>query len=70
LGRSAFHSVRSEFTPALSLAGELEKIGEARNDVAAQLLGRLLNRSFHFARPEDRVAAEAYGLFCGFGVSM
>ena len=36
----AFHLIRSEHRLALSLAEQLEKIGEARNDVAAQLRGR------------------------------
>ena len=39
-GQWAFHLVRSEHKLALSLAEQIEKIGEARNDVAAQLLGR------------------------------
>jgi class 3 adenylate cyclase/tetratricopeptide (TPR) repeat protein len=36
----AFHLIRSEHKLALSLAEQLEKIGKARNDVVAQLLGR------------------------------
>ena len=39
-GQWVFHLVRSEHRLALPLAEQLEKIGEARNDVAAQLLGR------------------------------
>jgi predicted ATPase len=35
-----FHFVRSEHRLALSLTEQMEKIGEERNDVAAQLLGR------------------------------
>ena len=38
-GQWRFRSVRSEHKLALSHAEELEKIGEARNDGAAQLLG-------------------------------
>jgi hypothetical protein len=38
----AFHNVRSEHKLALSLGEQLEQIGEARNDNAAQLLGRLM----------------------------
>lgn len=34
-----FHLIRSEHKLTLSLAGQMEKIGETRNDVAAQLLG-------------------------------
>ncbi len=43
LGQWAFHLVRSEYKPALSLAEELEKIGDARKDVAVQLAGRSAN---------------------------
>jgi predicted ATPase len=39
LGQWVFHLVRSEHRLALSLAEEIEKIGRARNDVAAQLQG-------------------------------
>jgi class 3 adenylate cyclase/tetratricopeptide (TPR) repeat protein len=39
MGQWAFHLVRSEHKLALSLAGQLKKIGEARNDIRAQLLG-------------------------------
>jgi class 3 adenylate cyclase/tetratricopeptide (TPR) repeat protein len=39
----AFHTVRAEHKLALPLAEQIEKIGEARNDVAAQLLGRRAN---------------------------
>jgi predicted ATPase/class 3 adenylate cyclase len=35
-----FHFARSEHRLALSLAEQLEKIGEQRNDLAAQLIGR------------------------------
>src|SRR4029079_12267173 len=43
LGQSSFHRVRGEHRLALGLAEQLEKIGEARNDIAAQLVGRLAN---------------------------
>jgi class 3 adenylate cyclase/predicted ATPase len=42
-GQWVFHVVRSEHKLALSLAERIEKIGEARNDVAAQLRGRRAN---------------------------
>jgi predicted ATPase len=38
-GQWAFHLVRSEHKLALSLATQLKKIGEAGNDIRAQLLG-------------------------------
>ena len=43
LGQSSFHRVRGEHRQALTLAEQLEKIGKARNDVAAQLVGRWAN---------------------------
>ena len=39
-GQWAFHFLRSEHKLALSLAEQLERIGETRNDVAVQLQGR------------------------------
>jgi class 3 adenylate cyclase/tetratricopeptide (TPR) repeat protein len=39
----AFHLGRSEYKLALSLAEQIEKIAEARNDVSAQLRGRRAN---------------------------
>jgi class 3 adenylate cyclase/tetratricopeptide (TPR) repeat protein len=42
-GQWSFHFGRSEHKLALSLAEQIEKIGVARNDVAAQLRGRYLN---------------------------
>ena len=39
-GQWAFHLGRAEHKLALSLAEQIEKIGEARNDVSAQLRGR------------------------------
>jgi len=40
IGQYAYHLVRTEYRLALSLAERIEKIGEARNDVAIQLAGR------------------------------
>ena len=40
IGQWVFHLTRSEHRLALPLAEQIEKIGEARNDVAAQLQGR------------------------------
>jgi class 3 adenylate cyclase/tetratricopeptide (TPR) repeat protein len=40
LSQWAFHLMRSEYKQALSLAEQVEKIGEARGDVTAQLVGR------------------------------
>jgi predicted ATPase len=40
-GQCAFQVVRSELRPALSLAERIEQIGEAQDDVAVRLLGRL-----------------------------
>lgn len=43
LGQWVFHSVRGEHKLALSLAEQVEKIGEARNDVKAQWRGHRAN---------------------------
>ena len=43
LANGSFHRVRGEHKLALALAEQMEKIGEARNDVAAQLVGRRAN---------------------------
>ncbi len=40
LGQWGFHSLRSEHKLALSLTEQMEKIGNARNDVTVQLLAR------------------------------
>jgi predicted ATPase len=40
LGQWAFHFMRSEHRLALSLAEQIEKIGEGRDDAGSQLLGR------------------------------
>jgi predicted ATPase len=42
-GQWEFHTARSEHKLALPFAEQIEKIGEARNDVVGQLLGRYLN---------------------------
>jgi predicted ATPase len=39
-GQWGYHLIRSEHRLALSLAEQMEKIGQSRNDVAAELLGR------------------------------
>jgi predicted ATPase len=41
-GQWAFHHVRAEYRLALSFAEQMEKIGDARNDVAASLLSHQL----------------------------
>jgi predicted ATPase len=56
MGQWAFHLVRSEHKLALSLAGQLKKIGEARNDVRAQLLGRRADGEARFYLGEFVVA--------------
>src|SRR5262249_22726726 len=40
VNQQVFHFVRSEHRLAVSLAEQMEKIGEERNDLAAQLTGR------------------------------
>ena len=47
LGQWQFYWVRAEHKLALSLAEQIEIIGEARNDVTAQLLGRRLHGVTH-----------------------
>ena len=46
VGQWAFHLVRAEHRLALALGEQLEQIGEARNDAAAQLLGRFVARDY------------------------
>ena len=58
VGQWAFHCVRAEHRLALALGEQLEQIGEARNDAAAQLLGRLLHGTTRFFLGEF-VAARA-----------
>ena len=57
-GQWAFHTVRAECKLALSLAEQIEKLGEARNDVAVQLVGRRTNGYTRFCLGEF-VAARA-----------
>jgi tetratricopeptide (TPR) repeat protein len=47
-GQWAYHFSRAEHKLALSLGEQLEKIGEVRNDVQAQLWGRLARAMIHF----------------------
>ena len=48
VGQWAFHSVRAEHRLALALGEQLETIGEARNDAAAQLPGRCMQGQTRF----------------------
>ena len=48
LGQWGFHLVRAEHRQALSQGEQLEEIGEARNDAAVQLLGRLAHGATRF----------------------
>jgi predicted ATPase len=57
-GQWVFHVVRAEHKLALPLTEQIEKIGEARNDVTAQLLGRRANGMTRFYLGEF-VAARA-----------
>jgi predicted ATPase len=41
VGQSTFHFLRAEYRRVIVLGQQIEQTGEARNDVAAQLLGRL-----------------------------
>jgi class 3 adenylate cyclase/tetratricopeptide (TPR) repeat protein len=58
IGQYAYHLVRTEYRLALSLAERIEKIGEARNDVAIQLAGRRRSGYIHL-RLGEFVAARA-----------
>ena len=58
VGQWAFHFVRAEHRLALALGEQLEQIGEARNDAAAQLLGRYMHGVTRFYLGEF-VAARA-----------
>ena len=58
VGQWGFHFVRAEHRLALALGEQLEKIGEARNDAAAQLLGRFTHGVARFYLGEF-VAARA-----------
>ena len=57
-GQWAFHYMRAEHKLALALGEQLEKIGEARNDAATQLLGRSVQGASRFFLGEF-VAARA-----------
>jgi predicted ATPase len=46
-GQWAYHCIRSEYRLALSYAERLEQLGEARNDVAALLLGHFAHGATH-----------------------
>ncbi|WP_426441987.1 AAA family ATPase [Bradyrhizobium genosp. P] len=58
LGQSSFHRVRGEHRRALELAEELERVGEARNDISAQLVGRWANGRTRLFLGEFVVARE------------
>jgi class 3 adenylate cyclase/tetratricopeptide (TPR) repeat protein len=58
VGQWLFHFVRAEHTLALALGGQLEQIGEARNDAVAQQAGRLLHGASRFLLGEF-IAARA-----------
>ena len=58
VGQCSFHTARAEHVLALPLGLELEKIGEARHDAPAQLLGRLFQGITRFFLGEF-VAARA-----------
>lgn len=57
-GQWQYHLVRAEYKLALSLAEQLEKIGQARNDVTAQLMSRHATGLIHLFLGE-LVAARA-----------
>ena len=48
VGQWAVHLIRSEHRLALPLGEQLEKVGDERNDVARQLLGRFLHGTTRF----------------------
>ncbi|MBR0798117.1 AAA family ATPase [Bradyrhizobium jicamae] len=58
LGQSTFHRVRGEHRRALELAEELERVGEARNDISAQLVGRWANGRTRLFLGEFGIARE------------
>ena len=51
-GQWVFHNARAELGLALSFAEQLEQIGEARKDVAAVLLGHMIQGITYFFRGE------------------
>ena len=63
-GQWAYHLIRSELRLALSHAEQVKQIGQARNDVAVQLLGHFLNGMIRFYLGEF-VAARAHFEHCG-----
>ena len=68
-GQWAYHLIRSELRLALSHAEQVKQIGQARNDVAVQLLGHFLNGMNRFYLGEF-VAARAHFEHCdGLGDS-
>jgi len=58
LGQWVFHRNRGEYQLALALAEQVEKIGEARNDVSVQFMGRWASGNTRFSLG-DFVAARA-----------
>jgi tetratricopeptide (TPR) repeat protein len=66
-GQCGFHSVRGEHRRVLALGEQLEKMGDARNDAAAQLLGRGIQGHTRFILGEF-VAARAALERC-FGIA-
>jgi class 3 adenylate cyclase/tetratricopeptide (TPR) repeat protein len=66
-GQWGFHFGRSEHRLALSLAGQIEKIGVARNDVPIQLLGRFNLGISHFVLGEFIAARALLERCLGFG---
>ena len=65
VGQWAFHLVRAEHRLALALGEQLEQIGEARNDAAAQLLGRYAHGATRFFLGEFVAARAAPGAVYG-----
>jgi len=59
-GHWAFHCIRSEYKLAMSLAEQLEQIGEARNDVVALLLGHFEHGATHLWLGEFAAARALY----------
>jgi class 3 adenylate cyclase/tetratricopeptide (TPR) repeat protein len=48
LSQWSFHLMRAEYKQALSLAEQVEKLGQARGDVTAQLVGREVSGLTHY----------------------
>ena len=66
-GQSVFHHNRGEHRLALALGRQLEQIGEARNDAASQLLGRLFRGISHLFLGELGAARADLEQCIGFG---